>query len=172
MFERLVLAMDESPAGEVGLSFATALARAHRSTVHVVHVAVVLTGGGGGSGGRVGMAEPGPHSSRLVEEAVAQLAESGVDASGEELVAPYFLAGVRVARLADRVGACAIVLGSHRHRRVHRLVSHGMRERITRASSLPVLVAPAPLRVGRIHRRGVAADLRRASPSGPSGSRR
>jgi nucleotide-binding universal stress UspA family protein len=163
MFERLVLAIDESPAGEVGLSFATALARAHRATVHVVHANVVVAAGRGIS------TPTHDHSSRLVDDAVAQLQQADVDASGEELVAAYFRVGACVARVADRVGAGAIILGSHRHRRIHGLIAGGMRERITRATSLPVLVAPSPLRVGRMHRRSVAADLRRLSPSGPSG---
>ena len=163
MFECLVLAIDESPAGEVGLSFATALARAHRSTVHVVHANVLLIGGRGAT------AETREQSTRIVGDAVGQLNEAGVDASGEDLVATHFHVGFRVARVADQVGADAIVLGSHRRRLFSRLLGRGVRERITRATSLPVLVAPSPLRMGRVDRRGSGDELRRLSTSGPAG---
>ncbi|HXN59198.1 MAG TPA: hypothetical protein VN886_01985, partial [Acidimicrobiales bacterium] len=43
--------------------------------------------------------------------------------------------------------AGAIVLGSTRNRRLRRLFSAQVRERTTRLTSLPVLTAPAPLRV-------------------------
>ena len=163
MFERLVLAMDESSAGEVGLSFATFLARTHRSTVHVVHANVLLLGGRGAT------AESGEESMRVVAAAVAQLHEAAVDATGEEFVAAYFHVGPRVARIADRIGADAIVLGSHRRHRFDRLLSQGVRERITRATSLPVLVAPSPLRVSRIHRGEARKGGRRLPASGLAG---
>jgi nucleotide-binding universal stress UspA family protein len=154
--------MDESPAGEVGLSFATSVARAHRSMVHVVHVNVLLLGGRGST------AESSDQSKQVVDAAVAQLAEAGVQATGEQFVSAYFHLGSRVAWVADQFGADAIVLGSHRHRRVDRLRSQGVRERITRATSLPVLVAPSPLQVARMHRRNGRIDALRLSRSGPS----
>jgi len=163
MFECLVLAIDESPAGEVGLSFATALARAHRSTVHVVHANVLLIGGRGTT------AETREQSTRIVGAAVGQLNEAGVDASGEQFVATYFHVGSRIARVAEHVGADAIVLGSHRRRFFNRLLGRGVRERITRATSLPVLVAPSPLRVGRVDRRRSGGDPRPLSARGPAG---
>jgi hypothetical protein len=51
-----------------------------------------------------------------------------------------------VAVAAERE-AGAIVLGSTRRRRLGRMFSAQVRERTTRLTSLPVLVAPAPLRV-------------------------
>ena len=163
MFERLVLAIDGSPAGGVGLSFVTAVARTHRSAVHVVHANLVVIAGRGVT------AESGEYASRVVSDAVDQLGASGLEATGELVTVPYFHLGPRVAEVADRFGADAIVLGSHRLRGPGRLFGHGMRERITRATPLPVLVAPVPLRVGRMHRAGPVTGHRPLSPSGPPG---
>ena len=47
MFERLLLAIDESSAGEVGVSFAIALARRNSAAVHVLYVNQYVLGGRG-----------------------------------------------------------------------------------------------------------------------------
>jgi nucleotide-binding universal stress UspA family protein len=162
MFERLVVAVDGSPASEVGLSFTTALALAHRSSVHVVHANALLATGRGVT------SESHDAADQIVADAVCQLAESGIDASGEHVTVPYFRVGPRIARVADQIGADAIVVGSHRRRRLGRLFGQGVRERVTRATSLPVLVAPAPLRVGRVRRSAASRDLAILAPSGPA----
>jgi nucleotide-binding universal stress UspA family protein len=145
----------------VGLSFATALARTHRSAVHVVHANVLLVAGRGAT------AQRGEDASRVVTDAVAQLLEAGVEASGERITVAYHHLGTGVARVAERFGADAIVVGSHRHRRLGRVLSQGVRGRITRSTSLPVLVAPAPLRLARVHRPGLRVGPRPLSPAGP-----
>lgn len=58
----------------------------------------------------------------------------------------------RIVEAADACSAAAIVVGSRRRRRLRRLGGHGIRERVTRLSALPVLSAPAPLQLsGRAH---------------------
>ena len=47
MFDRILLALDDSPAGDVATVFATALARRTGPTVHVLHVNERLVGGNG-----------------------------------------------------------------------------------------------------------------------------
>jgi nucleotide-binding universal stress UspA family protein len=161
VFERLVLAIDGSPSGEVGVSFATALARTHRSVVHVVHADVLLVAGRGASAPR------GGDASWVVTEAVAQLLESGVEATGERITVAYHHLGAGVARVAERFRADAIVVGSHRHRGLDRVLSQGARGRITRSTSLPVLAAPAPLQLARVHRPGLRTGSRPLSAAGP-----
>ena len=76
-----------------------------------------------------------------------ELADSGVRASGSVRTSTYRgLPGLIVAE-ARRRSADAIVLGSNRHRRLSRLFSSRVRERTTRLTSLPVVTAPAPLKV-------------------------
>ena len=68
-----------------------------------------------------------------------------------KLVSPYgspFEIADRIAEAASGWGADVIVFGSKR-RRLSRLAGRGMRERVTAATGLPTLVAPAPLKVSR-----------------------
>jgi Universal stress protein family len=50
---------------------------------------------------------------------------------------------------AGRWSADVIVLGSCRRHGMRRMLSRGVRERVLRLSCLPVLTAPAPLKVGK-----------------------
>lgn len=155
MFERFLLAIDETSAADVGVSFASALARQHGASVHVVHANLYLVGGRGVT------IETRDESTRLLDSAVDQLKAAGVDATGEEFLASVFNVAPRIADAADRFGADAILLGSHRHRRMTRILGRGIRERVIRETALPVLTAPSPLKLGRGHRRGPSAEIRR-----------
>src|ERR1700728_560376 len=79
--------------------------------------------------------------------AVAQLAESGVRASGSVCVSSYRGVPNRIVATALERSADAILLGSTRNRRLGRLFSGPVRERQTRLTALPVLTAPTPLKV-------------------------
>jgi hypothetical protein len=84
-----------------------------------------------------------------------------VEASGECSLANCFTLAPRIADAAALTGADVIVMGSHRHRRFVRLFGRGIRERVTRITPLPVLTAPAPLKLGR----GPEAEVRRLAQS-------
>jgi nucleotide-binding universal stress UspA family protein len=147
MFERFLLAIDETSAGEVGISFATALAHRNQASVHVFHANEFLVGGRGVT------VETHAEAERLVEKAVDQLRAAGVKATGEVSLANVFTLAPRIADAASRAGADAILVGSQRHRTLARLFGRGVRERVTRMTPLPVLTAPAPLKLGgRRHR--------------------
>ena len=122
MFQRFLLAIDETTAGELGVSFASALARENGASVHVFHANEFLLGGRGVT------VETHEEAAHVVDSAVDQL------------------------RAAALAGADAIVMGSHRHRRFVRLFGRGIRERVTRITPLPVLTAPSPLKLGRRRR--------------------
>jgi len=141
MFDRILLALDDSPAGEVAALFAAALARRADATVHVLHVNERLVGGNGVT------LRSRDEATDLVSSTVAQLAESGVRASGSVCVSSYRGVPSRIVDVALERSADAIVLGSTRHRRLGRLFSGQVRERTTRLTALPVLTAPAPLKV-------------------------
>jgi len=158
MFERFLLAIDETAASEVGISFATALAHRHRASVHVFHANEFLLGGRGVT------VETHVEADRLVERAVDQLREAGVEATGEVALANVFTLAPRIAEAASKAGADAILLGSQRHRTLTHLFGRGVRERVTRMTPLPVLTAPAPLKLGRRHRPD--AEVRRLAPVG------
>ncbi len=143
MFERILLALDDTPAGEVATAFTGALAqRAGIGTsVHVLHVNERLVGGRGLT------LHTRREATDLVTGAVRQLADAGVRAGGSVCVSSYRAVPERIVAVAAERSAGAIVLGSTRRRRWGRLLSAQVRERTTRLTSLPVLVAPAPLQV-------------------------
>lgn len=141
MFDRLLLALDDSPAGEVATFFASALARRTGASVHVLHVNERLVGGNGVT------LRSSRESTALVSSAVRQLAETGVRAGGSVRVSSYRGVAQQIVTAAQQRSADAIVLGSTRNRRLGRLFSGQVRERTTRLTPLPVLTAPAPLKV-------------------------
>jgi nucleotide-binding universal stress UspA family protein len=141
MFDRILLALDDSPAGEVATVFAAALARRTGAAVHVLHVNERLVGGNG-------LTLRSRHdAAELVTAAVRQLAEAGVRAGGSVRVAAYRGVPLRIVEAAQDRRADAIVFGSNRSRHLGRLFSPQVRERTTRLTSLPVLTAPSPLKV-------------------------
>jgi nucleotide-binding universal stress UspA family protein len=141
MFDRILLALDDSPAGEVATVFAAALARRTGATVHVLHVNERLVGGNGVT------LRSRTEAIDLVTGAVRQLAETGVRAGGSVHFSSYRGVPDRIAAVARERSADAIVLGSNRSRSLSRLFSARVRERTTRLTTLPVLTAPSPLRV-------------------------
>lgn len=141
MFDRLLLALDDSPGGEVAMLFAGAVARRMDASVHVLHVNERLVGGNGAT------LRSRQESIDLVSDAVEQLARAGVRAGGSVCVTSYRGVPQRIVATALERFADAIVLGSTRNRRMGRLFSSQVRERTTRLTALPVLTAPSPLKV-------------------------
>lgn len=151
MFHQLLVAIDDTASAPVALSFATALARIEGASVHVLHANRLLVGGRGFT------ELTDTQATALVDTAVLQLLEQGVDATGSVSRATSFSIGRVIADAAWSRQCDAIVLGSHRPTRWSRMAhpfGRGTRERITRSSSLPVLTAPAPLEVPSGRRRG------------------
>jgi nucleotide-binding universal stress UspA family protein len=144
MFDRILLALDDTPASEVALLFAGALARRTGASVHVVHVNERIVACNGVT------LRTRDEATALVTGAVRQLAEAGVTASGSACVSTYRRIAERIVAKADEVSADAIVLGSTRNRHWMRLFSAQVRERTTRMTSLPVLTAPAPLKISSL----------------------
>jgi nucleotide-binding universal stress UspA family protein len=143
MFQRILLAIDDTPSSEMATVFAGALAGRSGATVHVFHVNEYLVTGGGVT------LHTRTESTDLITAAVEQLRAAGVWASGSACVASYRQVPHRIVDAATAQQADAIVLGSHRRRRLARLFSFQVRERTTRLSTLPVLTAPSPLDVPR-----------------------
>lgn len=141
MFERLLVAIDDSASGPVAVSFAAALARTHGAVVQVVHVNSFVLGGRGHTVLTTAEARD------LVARAVRELRESGVPATGLVCRATPIDVPARLAEVAARWGADALVVGSRRLHRFPRLRGQGIREGLVRHSTLPVLAAPAPLHV-------------------------
>ena len=153
MLKRILLALDSSDSGQVAISFTMALADAG-TEVRILHVNEFLVGGRG-------MTMQTPTEARfLLDDAVLQLRCRGVMATGVVATATCFSVSDCIIAEADRWSADAIVVGSSRRRGLRRIACHGIRERVIRYSCLPVLTAPAPLRVAH-------ADLAEAPAAAP-----
>jgi nucleotide-binding universal stress UspA family protein len=147
MFHQLLLAIDDSPAGPVSISFATALAREYSASVHVVHVNQYQLGGRGLT------LLTDAEATRLVDSAVEELRAAGVPASGSVVRGTCFDVAARIVESAQAWSAHTIILGSRGHHRFWpNWRGHGVRQQVMRGSTIPVVSAPAPLKVsGRAH---------------------
>jgi nucleotide-binding universal stress UspA family protein len=140
MFEKLLLAIDDSPATAVASDFALALARRCGASVHVLFVNERLVAGRGLT------LLSSEEATRLVGDAVLRLRDAGVRTGGSIHVADHQRVAECIVEVAHRKSADAIVLGSRRRRRtLNRLFASRIRDRVTRRTSLPVIVAPSPL---------------------------
>jgi nucleotide-binding universal stress UspA family protein len=152
MFQRLLVAIDDSERSDVTLSFATAMARQFSAAVHVLHVNEYVVGS------RSVPLRTDDEATELVTEALEQLRSEGVKASGSVRRASYRQVARHIATSADEFSADALILGSRRHGRFGALFSARVRERTTRLTSLPVIAAPAPLELPS-HGRLDVADI-------------
>jgi nucleotide-binding universal stress UspA family protein len=143
MFRRVLLAVDGTKSGDVAVDFASAMARDLGTIVRVVHVNERIVGGRGVA------YESEAEAKEIVDRAVAALRGAGVVADGVHYLANCFTVGERIADAAGDWSADAIVFGSKRRPRWSRLRGDGLRERVTALTGLPVLTAPAPLKVAR-----------------------
>jgi len=143
MFNRILLAIDETDSANEAVSYTTALARQTRATVRVAHVNELLVGGRGVA------AESELEAMNVVDRAVARFRGAGIDADGVHFLADCFNTPARISEAARDWSADVIVFGSRRRHRFPRLGGRGMRERVTAVSDLPTLVAPAPLKMSR-----------------------
>jgi nucleotide-binding universal stress UspA family protein len=154
MFDRILLALDDSPAGEMAALFAGALARPTGASVHVLHVNQRVVGANGLT------LRTRSEATELVTLAVQDLADSGVRASGSVRVSSYRSVPRQIVAVARERSADAIVLGSNRNRWLGRLYSSRVRDRTTRLTSLPLLTAPAPLKMRSTAGPAVAGERR------------
>jgi nucleotide-binding universal stress UspA family protein len=142
MFERLLLALDDSPASEAATAFAAAVATGCSASVHVFHVNELQVGGRGVS------LKSTEECLDFVTEAVLELRAHGVTVGGSAVCGTYREVANRIADAAVVQKADAIILGSQRRpSRLGGLFSPNVRERTIRLSALPVLTAPSPLHV-------------------------
>ena len=141
MWDRLLLAMDQSESDQSALALAIGLAAPSRTSVVVLHVrerSPYL---------RIPPLESMDQARDLVDGAVGALLADGIDACGIVLSAGQHHVARLIATEAAAWSCDAIVLGTTRHRGLGRLNGTGIRERIVRRSPLPVLLAPPALRL-------------------------
>ena len=143
MLSRLLLALDSFEAGEVALDYTAGLAGALGSVVRVIHVRDVPRSV------RMPPLETPEDVIELVGDAVLQLRQRGVDADGVARSCFSDNVARRIVEESIAWNADAIVAGSRRLRGFGRLNAEGLRDRIQRLSSLPMLIAPNSFQLPR-----------------------
>ena len=139
MWDRLLLAIDQSASGQAALSLATGLAASSRAGIVVLHIRERSPYV------KVPPLETMHEAWELVDDAVEELHFDGIDACPVVHSAGQHQVAGLIVREAGRWSCSAIVLGSTRLRGVRRINGGGVRERVIRGSPLPVLLAPPPL---------------------------
>jgi nucleotide-binding universal stress UspA family protein len=142
MWNRLMLALDQFDSGKVALNFTMGLASEQQARVRVIHVRELSRSV------RIPPLETLTDAQTLVEQAVLNLRMAGLSADGEVCSTRDLHVANRIVEAATDWNCEAIVLGSRRYRGIGRLCGSGVRERILRLSSLPLVVAPVPLSYG------------------------
>jgi nucleotide-binding universal stress UspA family protein len=132
----VLVAVDGLDRQHSAVKFAAALARERSARVCVVHVREREFFGRASFD-----LETAEEARLLVDDAVSELEQEGVEASGYVVRALVGQVGEVILDEAAKVGAEEIVLGA---KRFGGLLSRRTRERLLRRSSLPVLVAPRP----------------------------
>jgi nucleotide-binding universal stress UspA family protein len=121
-----------------------ALASASGGELHVLHVAEpepdFVGYGTGPQTVRDTVAATIREAHRRVEALVEQVARGGVAAHAHLLRGPY---ADTILREAERLGADVIVIGSHRHGRLHDLFVGSVAAEVLRGAKVAVMVVPA-----------------------------
>ncbi len=137
MWDRVLFAIDQFESGQTGLGFTAGLASANAASVRVLHIRELP------KFARALPLESPAEAEDLVREAVLSLQLLGVAAEVRSCSTFQEHVPQRIVKEASLWECQAIVLGSRRLHGIARLSGRGVRERILRLSSLPVLVAPA-----------------------------
>jgi nucleotide-binding universal stress UspA family protein len=138
VWDRLLFAIDHFESGQTALDFVAGVAAANDASVRVLNLREVPRMA------RVPPLETPTEAEHLVRDAVHSLQMRGVAAEGRYVSVLQEHVARRIVDEASLWECQAIVLGSRRLHGIGRLSGRGVRERILRLSSLPVLVAPTP----------------------------
>ncbi|HSZ35863.1 MAG TPA: universal stress protein [Acidimicrobiales bacterium] len=144
-FRRMLVAVDESPAGQAAAGLVAEWVGAQGAEVRFVQVSEERSHGRSHPSGERGpLAAPAAH--RLVVSAATRGARSRQLVHG-------------LAEAAQSFDADVIVLGLERSRLAGHRLAPSLRDQIVGATDLPVLVAPSPPSDGKRHE-GAAPDAR------------
>ena len=133
MWDRLLFALDHFESGQTALEFVASLAPTYDVSVRVLHLREMS---------RALPLESHAEAEDMMRDAVRSLQSLGVRAEGRSRSVLQEHVADRIVEEALLWECQGIVLGSQRLHGFSRLSGRGVRERIFRLSSLPVLVAP------------------------------
>ncbi|MGO8825096.1 MAG: universal stress protein [Acidimicrobiales bacterium] len=137
MWDRLLCAIDQFESGQTALDLAAGVASASGASVRVLHLREVP------KMARVLPLESPAEAEELVRDAVLSLQGRGIAVEGRSRSVLQDQVAQRIVEEARLWECQVVVLGSRRLHGFSRLSGRGVRERILRISTLPLLVAPA-----------------------------
>jgi nucleotide-binding universal stress UspA family protein len=137
MYDKILVAIDQSPVAERVLVAARDLAQLSGGEVRVLHLRErEILGGRGG----VLDYETGEEARATADRAVRALAQDGVKASGEARNTPFGHAAREIVGEAQDFGAAVIVVGSRGHSDLAGLVLGSTAHKVIHLADRPVLV--------------------------------
>jgi nucleotide-binding universal stress UspA family protein len=159
MFKRILCATDGSEHGDRALRQAARMARASDGELHLAHVIERIPGGGRLRGQDVFLTEF-EIESRIVRQSEEMAQQTGVKAE-VHVIAGSGQPAKQLAKLADRIDADLIVLGSRGHSPLAGVVLGSVTQQLLHATGRPVLALPparvAQRRAARVPAMAVAA---------------
>jgi nucleotide-binding universal stress UspA family protein len=137
MYDKILVAIDQSPVAERVLVAARDLAQLSGGEVRVLHLRErEILGGRGG----VLDYETGEEARATADRAVRALAQDGVKASGEARNTPFGHAAREIVGEAQDFGAAVIAVGSRGHSALAGLVLGSTAHKVIHLADRPVLV--------------------------------
>jgi nucleotide-binding universal stress UspA family protein len=134
MFERILVAVDESEHSTKALDMAWELASRFESEVLVLHAREQLPTRGGVVEAHVGEAP-------IAEDRAGELKERGVNARGQEIKAFHGHVGSRIVDAAADFGADVIVMGSRGLSDVAGMLLGSVSHKVLHLAKCPVLIS-------------------------------
>ena len=136
MFEKILVALDESEHSKKALATAGDLAEMSKGEVRVLHVREVPLG----MGGPLTEVEPTQRAQTYLDEAVKSLTDRGITASGDVRNSHNGRIAAEIIDEAQNFGASVIVLGSRGVTALEGLVIGSVTHKVLHLSTLPVVV--------------------------------
>ncbi|MGO9195530.1 MAG: universal stress protein [Acidimicrobiales bacterium] len=136
MFDKILVALDESDHSKKALATAGDLAEMSKGEVRVVHVREVPLG----MGGPLTAIEPSQQAQTYLDEAVKSLTDRGVTASGGVRNSHNGRIAAEIIDESQSFGASVIVVGSKGVTELAGLIIGSVTHKILHLSTLPVLV--------------------------------
>lgn len=143
MYDRILVAVDDSPPAQRGLDEAISLARTLGSqlrVMHVVDVRALITGVAGYSPGQQLLDDWKAMGEVLLAKAVERARQRSVVSDSTVVCDPALRVCDAILQEAQRCGAGLIVMGTHGRRGLTRLALGSDAELVLRESPIPVLL--------------------------------
>lgn len=144
MYQRLLVALDNTATSKLALEHAAGIARLSGATVVLLHVLESFRHVSGFESPKVYAEEVLPRmrtaGRELLDEAAAPLIEQGIEVETVLLEGSDERVAELIARRAEEAGVDLVILGTHGRRGVNRLLLGSDAEHVARIAPVPVML--------------------------------